>query len=174
MSFFQFRVLLPDEIDAGMAIITDVTDWLLSKGVRQWMQPLPREIYAHRHQRGENYGLFVDGELAAVVSLIDERPAYWEEWLPNTPFRWLATLASSRRYKGQGLGAVAIGKAEQFLTQHAIREIYLDCVYSDGTLPEFYESLGYEQIARKDQTFSTGTFDSVLMKKSLPMLESNR
>ncbi len=174
MSFYQFRALHPDEIDAGMAIITEVTDWLLSKGVRQWMQPLPRDLYAQRHARGENYGLLVDGDLAAVVSLLDDRPAYWAEWLPDMPFRWLATLASSRRYKGQGLGAVTIGKAEQFLTQHAIREVYLDCIYGDGTLPEFYELLGYVPIARQDQTFAAGTFDSLLLKKTLPLLESNR
>lgn len=174
MSLFQFRALEADEIDAGMAIITEVTDWLLSKGVRQWLQPLPRDLYAQRHARGENFGLFVDGELAAVVSLIDERPVYWKEWLPTTPFRWLATLASSRRYKGQGLGAVTIGKAEQHLTQHAIREVYLDCVYGDGTLPDFYESLGYEQISRQEQAFPAGTFDAVLLKKTLPMLKSNR
>ena len=45
--------------------------------------------------------------------------------------------------------------------------IYLDCFYGEGALPEFYTSLGYEQIARKEIEFPCGTFDSVLMRKAL-------
>ena len=64
-----------------------MTEWLLSKGIRQWLQPFPLEIYRERQEQGENYGLFVDDELAAVVSLIDYRPDYWEEYLPETPLQ---------------------------------------------------------------------------------------
>jgi predicted N-acetyltransferase YhbS len=164
---YQFRRLLPEEFDAAMGIIVEVTDWLLSKGIRQWLQPIPAEIYQTRQEQGENYGLFADDELAAVVSLLDYRPPYWEEYLPETPYKWLATLASSRRFKGQGLGELTIGKAELFLADEGYEEIYLDCFYGQGVLPQFYGALGYEQIARRDLEFPFGVFDSVLMKKSL-------
>lgn len=164
---YQFRRLKPDELDAGLAIITEVTDWLLSKGIRQWAQPLPREVYAERHAKGENYGVFADDALAAVVTLMEHRPDYWKRWLPNTPYKWMATLASSRKYKGQRLGELAIGEAEHFLALEGIPAIYLDCVYGDGTLPEFYTWLGYQAVARETLTFPWGTYDSILMRKSL-------
>jgi len=164
---YLFRRLQPEEFDAARAIIVEVTEWLLSKGIRQWLQPLPAEIYRARHDQGENYGLFVEGELAAVVSLLDYHPLYWSEFLPETPFKWVATLASSRRYKGQSLGEVTLIKAEEFLADEGVEEIYLDCFYGQGVLTEFYAALGYDQIARRQLNFPAGTFDSVLMRKAL-------
>ena len=167
MPSYIFRRLHDDEVDAALAIITEVTDWLATKGVRQWSEPLPRDVYEQRQEHGENYGLLVDQELAAVVSLIEFRPDYWSEYLPKTPFKWMATLASSRKFKGQKLGELAISEAEHFVTVEGLPAIYLDCVYGQGTLPEFYPWLGYQAVARKDLTFAWGTFDSMLMRKSL-------
>ncbi len=67
MTRYSFRRLKADEFESAYAILAEVTAWLLSKGVRQWLQTFPREMYAERHTRGENYGLFVHGEL-------DEQP----------------------------------------------------------------------------------------------------
>ncbi|MBI1256286.1 MAG: GNAT family N-acetyltransferase [Chloroflexi bacterium] len=167
MPSYVFRRLHDNEADAGLAIISEVTEWLASKGVRQWAAPLPREIYIERQEHDENYGLLLDGELAAVVSLMEFRPDYWEEYLPKTPYRWLATLASSRRFKGQRLGELAISEAEHYLAVEGVPAIYLDCVYGEGTLPEFYTWLGYQAVARKDLEFPWGTFDSMLMRKTL-------
>ncbi|MEP7290150.1 MAG: GNAT family N-acetyltransferase [Chloroflexota bacterium] len=170
MPGYSFRRLKISELDDAYAILTEVAAWLLSKGIRQWAQPLPREIYKQRQQRGENYGLFVDGELATVVSLLEYRPEYWSQLLPETNFKWLATLASSRNYSGQKLGELAMLEAEHFLTQEGLGNIYLDCVYNDGMLPRFYSLLGYKEVARKDLVFDWGTFDSVLMCKRLNTL----
>lgn len=167
MPSYVFRRLAADDFDAAYAIIVEVTDWLLSKGIRQWVQPLPREVYAQRQAQGENYGLFADGELAAVVSLMDYRPDYWAESLPPSPFRWMATLASARRFKGQKLGELAISEAEHFLTLDGIPALYLDCLYGSGALPDFYVFLGYEVVARKVVDFPHGSADSVLLRKRL-------
>lgn len=167
MTDYTFRQLNIDELDAAYSILEEVTNWLLARGVRQWMQPLPFETYRQRQRQGENFGLFVDGDLAAVVSLLDDRPAYWDAYLPETPFKWLATIASSRRYKGQSLGQLIIEEAERLLSESGVEEIYLDCIYGDGILPKYYDLLGFEQIARADLEFAFGTFDSVLMRKVL-------
>lgn len=167
MPNYSFRRLRSTDFERAYEIVTEVTAWLKSKGIRQWHAPLPREYYEKRHDRGENYGLFVDGELAAVVSLLAERPDYWADVLPEGNFRWLATLAAGRKYSGQKLGELAMSEAEHFLAQEGIAEIYLDCVYNTGKLPQFYASLGYREVLRKDHVFQWGTFDSVLMTKRL-------
>ncbi len=167
MTQYDFRPLKLSELDAAYAILEEVTQWLLNQGVRQWLQPLPYETYRERQQRGDNFGLFADGDLAAVVSLLDDRPGYWEAHLPKTRFKWLATLASARRYKGQNLGQLVIEQAEEYLANAGFKQIYLDCIYGNGTLPKYYVLLGFEQVARADLTFPFGTFDSVLMRKHL-------
>ncbi len=168
MPTYLFRRLHDQELDEGYAIIVEVTNWLLSRGIRQWLQPFPPEMYHERQERGENYGLLVDDELAAVVSLIDYRPEYWSEHLPKTRYKWLATLASSRKFKGQKLGELTMSEAEQFLAKEGLPAIYLDCIYGDGVLPQFYTSLGYQLVDRKEIAFpGGGTFDSVLMRKRL-------
>ena len=167
MTSYRFRRLESSDLDAALAILVEVTQWLQTKGVRQWIQPIPREIYEKRVAQGENYGLFVDKELAAVVSLMNYRPEYWSEHLPETGYRWMATLASARKFKGQRLGELTISEAEHFLRFDRVPAIYLDCVYGDGALAKFYSDLGYQTVARKDVSFPWGTFDSVLMRKKL-------
>ncbi len=167
MTAYAFRPLEISELDDAYAIIEEVTRWLLRKRVRQWLEPLPYELYRERQQRGDNFGLLIDGKLAAVVSLLDDRPAYWDDYLPETGFKWLTTLASSRRYKGQGLGQIVIEKAGQYLTHAGIDEIYLDCVYGEGILPQYYDLLGFDQLARKEIEFPHGILDSMLMRKLL-------
>ncbi|MCC6803408.1 MAG: GNAT family N-acetyltransferase [Anaerolineae bacterium] len=167
MPSYSFRRLNDDDFEDAYAIIVEVTQWLLNKGIRQWVEPFPTLLYAQRHVMGENFGLFVDNQLASVVSLIDDRPEYWSEYLPKTRFKWLATLATSRSYKGQKLGELTMVEAEQFLAREGVPAVYLDCIFGDGTLPVFYSSMGYKLVARKDVTFPHGTFDSVLMRKRL-------
>ena len=167
MTSFTFRRLKVEELSAAYEIIWEVTEWLLSKGVRQWLTPIPLDIYHQRQVDGDNYGLFVDDELGAVVSLLDERPDYWSVYLPDTPFKWLATLASARKFKGRGLGQQTIVEAEFHLAVQGCAEIYLDCFYGNGILPQFYDSLGYQLVTRRDLDFPAGTFDSVLMRKRL-------
>ena len=167
MPSYLFRRLQEKELDAGYGIIVEVTDWLLSQGVRQWLQPLPYETYVTRQRSSENYGLFMDNELAAVVSLMNARPDYWASSLPKTDFKWMATLASARKFKGHKLGELALSEAEHFLAVEGVPAIYLDCIYGNGALPKFYELLGYHQIVRKPIEFPHGTLDSVLMRKRL-------
>ncbi len=167
MSSYVFRRLKDEDFDGAYAIIVEVTDWLLSRGIRQWIQPLPRDVYEQRQARGENFGLFVGREPAAVVSLMEHRPEYWADNLPPTRYKWLATLASARKFKGQKLGELAISEAEHYLILDGLPLLYLDCAFGTGALPDFYVFLGYETVARKELAFPWGTVDSVLLRKRL-------
>jgi hypothetical protein len=168
MTGIEFGRLHDDEFDAGYVIIVEVTEWLLSKGIQQWLAPLPEAIYRKRQDAGENYALRINGELAAVVSLMDNRPHYWSEYLPETPFTWLGTLAMSRRFAGINLGEVmmnrAIGHIRQGLEPHETTFIYIDCLYGSGFLPDYYSRLGFETIVRKVLKYPGQDYDSVLMR----------
>jgi|GEM_PF-106423 len=165
-----FRQLTADEEAAGYQIICDTVDWLRTKGIKLWEKPLPREVYAARHQRGENYGLFEGGELAAVVSLVNGVPEYWREGAQaQTPSRrpadapiWLCTLATATKFRGRNLGWQTVREA---LHQLHGRDVYLDC--KPGWLVDFYRSLGFESLQQKTMTLShgpCGPIEAVLMK----------
>src|ERR1043165_400160 len=92
---FVFRRLAVDELDAGYAVLMEVWAWLESRQIRQWVQPLPREVFTKRHGRGENFGLFVDDRLSAIVSLIRGIPKYWHDEVEagDRETIWMTTLA---------------------------------------------------------------------------------
>jgi ribosomal protein S18 acetylase RimI-like enzyme len=164
MQTIMFRKLVPAEFEAAYMIVREVALWLQQRDLPTWL--VPHDIYQRRHLHGENYGLFVDNELRAVVTLATYRPGSWAEYLPETEFIWLATLASRRQYIGQNLGRLLLAHAEAFLQQQGIPSIYLDCYYSRGLLPHYYEQAGYHWIARQDLIFEDGSaHDSVLMYK---------
>jgi GNAT superfamily N-acetyltransferase len=161
-----FRRLLPDEFQDAYAIVCQVSDWLESKGHRHWL--VPAQVYRQRHAAGENYGLWMRDLLVAVVSLERSGPRAWQKVLPDTKFAWLGTLVTAIEFKGRNLGMITLNKAEAFLRRQGVKDVYLDCYYDTGFLPRYYESAGYEWVARKALVFADGSVhDSVLMCKEL-------
>jgi GNAT superfamily N-acetyltransferase len=164
----HFRRLELDDLDNAHALVSDVTTWLLAKGVDQWREPVPLDVYRERQGNGHNFGLFVKGELAGVVSLSPYRPRHWEQALPSVDFTWLGTLATAPRFKGRDLGRVILREAEKHLASEGVSVIYLDYVHGRGVLPAFYASAGYEEVLRLNLSLDDGTtFESVLMRKLL-------
>ena len=140
-----FRQLTPAEEAAGYQIICETVDWLRTKGIDQWRRPLPREVYAARQERGENFGLFVDGELAVILSLLNGVPEkYWRNEVTARDSLWLSTLATANRFRGRGLGRQAVIQASH---REPGRNVYLDC--KPGWVVQFYESLGFVALYQK-------------------------
>ncbi len=130
---------------------------------------MPLEVYQKRQECGQNFGFFVDGELALVMSLRPELPDYWHMQPPETSLIWLSTFAGADKFRGRGLGQAALKAAANYVAAQHIPTIYLDCFYDKGALPRFYEAAGYERIARKDEVFVGITFDIILMRKYLKL-----
>lgn len=164
----MFRQLRDDEFDEAYAIASDAVSWLLSKGITQYLQPIPEKAYRKRHLAGWNHGLFIQDKLAAVITLIKGyRPAEWQGYLPEDPFIWMATLASAHACKGLGVGGLAVAHAENLLRQHGERLVLLDCYYGTGFLPHYYANLGYVPIKRMEVVYPSRTIDALLMSKIL-------
>ncbi len=162
----EFRKIRDDELDASYQVIVDATEWLLSKGIRQWLAPLPRGVWDKRQDSGQNFGLFCDGELAVVLSLYTDAHPKWKMELGCGSQWWLYALATAAPFRSNGLGRCAVAEAEAYLKDMGVQQLCIDCVAS-GFLPGFYTSLGYELLARKDIEYPIGTFDAALMRKEL-------
>jgi GNAT superfamily N-acetyltransferase len=157
-----FRPLTDAEEEDGYQIICDTVEWLRSKDIALWRKPLPREVYAARQQRGENYGLFAEGQLAAIVSLVAGVPEYWAAEVADRAATWLCTLATATKFRRHGLGRQAVQEALR--PMHG-RRVYLDC--RPGFLDEFYRALGFKPLHRKSLTLEhgqCGCFEAMLMQ----------
>lgn len=156
MSEYVFRQLTASEEEAAYQVICDTVDWLKEKKIQLWDKPLPREIYARRHEKGENYGLFVDQALAVVVSLVAGIPGYWAGTPTQPNAVWICTLAAARDFRGQSLGRTAVEMATDYVSQD---DVYLDC--KPGYLEGFYSSLGFQKVTHS--SFPEYGFEAVLM-----------
>jgi GNAT superfamily N-acetyltransferase len=165
---FLFRKLRPEEFDVAHGILVSAADWLLSKGIRQWTTAYPKELYLACLEKGWNYGLLFDGQLAVIMTVSREIPFEWADCFGTTPVLWLSKLSTAPNYRGLGLGAFAVRQAISAISAWGEDRLYLDCVHGTGFLVDFYRDLGFRPINRRNVQFSTGIFDMVLMELKLP------
>jgi len=162
-----FRPLAANEEGGGYRVIVETVAWLRRKKIDLWDEPLPRAIYTGRHSRGENCALFLDGVLAAVVSLEHGVPARWSTTVSHPEAIWFGTLATAEGFHGRGIGRVMVERAMAYLGEAGHTHVYLDC--APGFLETFYESLGFEPVVRAQVRcpHSGRMFDAVLFRKRL-------
>jgi ribosomal protein S18 acetylase RimI-like enzyme len=165
----EFRRLTDAEVERGYAVIVETVAWLLAKGITQWQRPLPRAVYDRRQGLGQNCGLFIGGELAVVLSLLEDDPSWWADFpRPGRAF-WLATLATANAFGGQDLARVALQAAMADLAARGVVYFCLDCVHGNGFLERFYATLGFERLTRQMHIYPTvGAQDVALMRRKLP------
>lgn len=163
----EFRRLRDDEEPLGYQVLEDTIIWQRVKGIMLWDRTLPRETYLERQRRGENCGLFVDGDLAAVVSLVAGVPDYWRAQVDDPGATWLCTLAVAEGFHGRGIGEIAMREAVAFLQASGRPAVWLDCKV--GFLSRFYEALGFEAVTqqRRHIPHAGGELDCVLFRKLL-------
>lgn len=170
MPEFLFRPLRPDEEDLGYRVICSGLDLEYRERELDFGYPYERRIYAERHARGENFGLFRDGQLVACVSL-GLRPALEWRWgfagpfdnIPvaaqalnrllrprlRRPFLWLSTLVVGDVPSRSGLGRRAVEAAIQHANSAGAAWIYLQTSSRRDLLPRYYRSLGFTEARRK-------------------------
>jgi GNAT superfamily N-acetyltransferase len=166
MRNMEFKQLSPDDFNKAYALVNDASEWLKLKHLPNWL--VPSEIYYQRHADGQNYGLFVDNVLRAVVTLSNDYPHIWRQSIKHQGFIWLATLASAREVSKVEYGKILVQFAEQYAASQGKSAVYLDCYYSNGKLPLYYEQCGYKLLERKMVVFDDESKnDSVLMVKEL-------
>jgi ribosomal protein S18 acetylase RimI-like enzyme len=159
-----FRRLNDDDVDAAVAILAAASEWLLARGIRQWTTAYPRELYQDLQDRGENFGLFEDGRLAAIVTLTGA-PVEWNAELANQRVRWISKLAVAPDCHGRGYGRATMEHALRQLRQEDTNQVWLDC--RNGPLVSFYESVGFDRVTAKVVQFPDVTLELVLMKREL-------
>jgi GNAT superfamily N-acetyltransferase len=148
----EFRRAKAEALPLVMAILTEATAWLATKGIDQW--PSPPNIHWQRRmaaaiERGEVYIAGTADQQLAIVRLTWSDP-YW----PNDDEAgYVHSMALRDSAHGQGIGGAILEWAAAQTRQNGRWRLRLDCQADNERLRRYYEAYGFKyqgQISDRD------------------------
>lgn len=131
--------------DAIVSILEEASEWLLSRGIRQWLPgSFTPELIEGRIACGELYLGRVDGEPAGTYTLLWSDPEIWGEQPSNAGY--VHSLAAIRAHAGRGLGRELLRHAEQIVAASGRQYLRLDCWSGSEKLREYYMRAGFRYV----------------------------
>ena len=130
------------DVDEIVAMLSEAARWLLSRGIRQWPDPFPRDRVERLVCRGDVYIARLDGEPVATLALRWADPAFWGEQPDNAGY--VHALAVRRSHGGCGLGARLLDWAQAEVVACGREFLRLDCLIENDALRRYYEGQGFE------------------------------
>lgn len=162
MNRLSVRLVIRREAEAAFSVIKRVAVWLAQKDRRQRIANTDFDTYMRWQDDKVNYVVLDGKEIAGVFSLPRERFDEWSMVDVKEPVVWLRALATDPAHQKKGVGAFAVNEALNLIASP--EPLYLDCV--SDFLPGYYESLGFETIARQTRRYpgEDQPFDITLMR----------
>ena len=149
------RIERGSDASALLALFDDAVAWLVARGqTGQWGSE-PFSARPTSVQRVEAWaaggGLWFarggSGELAGAIVLGDAhdymRPA-------TVPELYVQVLLTASAWRGRGVGAALIGRAEALAREAGAEQLRVDCWAGVPELPRAYERLGFRRIGSFD------------------------
>ena len=106
-------------------------------------------------------GVFnIEGELVGVLDVVRNYPVQ-HEW-------WLGLLLLDPQYRSKGLGRQVYYQFEQWVSRQGVQSIWLGVVEQNERACQFWRSMGFEPIERR-QPIRMGNLENVVlvMKRSV-------
>jgi ribosomal protein S18 acetylase RimI-like enzyme len=130
------------DVDEIVAVLSEAARWLLSRGIRQWPDPFPRERVERLVRRGDFYLARLGREPVATLALQWSDPTFWGEQPDDAGY--VHALAVRRTQAGRGLGARLLDWAEAEVVASGREFLRLDCLAENDALRRHYEGQGFE------------------------------
>jgi ribosomal protein S18 acetylase RimI-like enzyme len=130
------------DVDEIVAVLSEAARWLLSRGIRQWPDPFPRERVERLVRRGDSYLARLRGEPVATLALQWSDPTFWGEQPDDAGY--VHALAVRRTQAGRGLGARLLDWAEAEVVASGREFLRLDCLAENDALRRHYEGQGFD------------------------------
>ena len=123
--------------------------WLVGRGVRQWL-PGEVDIQTIRRQieAGEWFVHRRTGRVLAALRLLWSDPEFWGEQPGDAAY--VHGLVIDRRSAGEGLGAAALGLAEERARAAGRTYLRLDHAADNARLARYYRELGFLERGRRE------------------------
>lgn len=158
---FEFSVLSDDRTFEAFAVLRQVGNSLVARGLRQRISQTTIESYLQWQSENANYIVSERNQIIGLVTLRFESLVDWPKFLTLGPVTMLRALATHPEHQGRGVGAFAIHNSIQ--TSDA-QPIFLDCV--SDSLPAYYARFGFEAVDRRIKSYPDGdAYDITLMRQ---------
>jgi ribosomal protein S18 acetylase RimI-like enzyme len=144
-----FKTAKIEEVDLILNILNSVAKTLKSKNVSQWTQwlaPQPKDIAWITDKINDSafFFVFIENELAGMFSLSDTDEKYWSK--QTVKAKYLHSLTTLPKFKGQSFGKRVVSKIKIDLLNTDYKYIRLDCISTNTTLKNYYQSQGFNYL----------------------------
>ena len=145
----DFRIVKITEIDKILSILNSIARDLKLKKVSQWTQwldPTKTDIKWVEDKINSGFFFFIvdEQDLIGMFSLSDSDEKYWGK--QNIKAKYLHSLSILPKFKGQKLGEKVIQKIKTDLRKTDNKYLRLDCIASNKTLKDYYQSQGFNYL----------------------------
>jgi GNAT superfamily N-acetyltransferase len=137
----EVRLAAPDDVDAVVDVLAEVSAWLRTKGIRQWPERFSGDFFDGYVGRGELYVATIAGEIIGTVTLQWLDPPFWGDRQDAGFVHRLAVRRSPA-----GWGRTLLDWAEQKALEQGRSFLCLDTLSSNTRLRRYYEDMGFRSV----------------------------
>ena len=149
----EIRKGTTQDVAAVLKVLDGTVEWLAAQGrTGQWgtepwsTRPPLVERVTGRAERGELTVAVLDGQVAGALSVSETVPSYVDP--ADEPELYVNLLATERRFKGRGVGAVLLAEARAEALRRGLPLLRVDCYAGDDRkLVAYYRSQGFAEVA---------------------------
>lgn len=157
-----------DDVPAAVEVLAEASSWLKARGVIQWPDRFPEDLFLATVSRRELYLVLLDGELGGTVTLQWSDPMFWGE---RADAGFIHRLAIKRSHAG--IGKQVVSWAEEQVVARNRQYLCLDTVSTNPRLRRYYEELGFTAVGSvggpvgHPHTDAHGHWEAVLYEKAV-------
>jgi len=140
MSFEVVRAQ-PADVEEVRTILEGARQWLLSKGINQWIYPFAKTWLARRIEEHEVYLASWSGVFIGTLTIQWSDREIWGE-MPDAA-GYIHQMAVREEFRGKGLGLQLLRWGEERIASHGKQYVRLDCLADNSKLSAYYEQAGY-------------------------------
>ncbi len=135
-----------EELDCIMLLMQEASDWLQSRGVRQWRRMQTEEGRAYvaaRFATDDVYLVFKGEEPVATFAIRWQESTLWDELGSDGQAGYLHGFTVSRKMGGQGVGLVLMAWVEAQVAARGRRYLRLNTAAGNAGIRGYYERAGF-------------------------------
>ncbi|HEY3416971.1 MAG TPA: GNAT family N-acetyltransferase [Armatimonadota bacterium] len=135
-----------EALDQLMALFQEVSDWLLSRGIRQWRRMHTdegRAYVAARFATDDVYLVYQDEAPVATFAIRWQETTLWGDAGTDGQAGYLHGFAVSRNVGGQGIGKALMAWVETQIAARGRRYLRLNTAAGNPGICQYYERAGF-------------------------------
>jgi GNAT superfamily N-acetyltransferase len=133
------------DVPAAQALIEGARQWLRSRGIDQWQDPVPDAVLVRDAEQGSLFLVRQDEVVVAMVTVADSDSETWD--VASSPSVYVHRLAVAQTHRGSRLGQRLLAWVEQRAADRGAAFVRLDCATDNPGLRSFYERQGFRHVS---------------------------